>query len=403
MKVVVVGAGFAGISAAESLRSASPAADITVISKEPELPYYRLNLTRFLAGEITEEDLPIYPESWYHEHTIRLLTGAEVSAIRLEEQVVELCGGEKESFEKLILTVGAHPFLPSVPGANREGVTSLRSVEHARRILAFPLDGARGVCIGGGLLGLETAGAIARRGATVTVLEGHGWLLPRQLTQRAGEMLEQYVRTAGITLRKRARTAEILGDERVHGILLEDGTVLKADLVVVATGIRPNSYLPRLAGLEVNQGVIVDNHLVTSHPNVLAAGDVAEHRGTVYGIWGPSRYQGSIAGMNAIGVTTEFGGIPRSNTLKVLGFDLFSIGSIEPEDASYEVIDQEKDEKYFRFVFRDSRLVGAILLGDANLATAVKKAVERKLDFSNLLQRRPRADDVMKDLVEKGS
>lgn len=396
--VVVVGAGIAGISAIESLRSASQSARITLISKEPDLPYYRLNLTRYLAGEIGEEELPIHPKSWYREQNVNLLLGNEVSSIGLDKQIVELCGGGERPFEKLILTVGAHPFLPPFPGAYREGVTSLRSLDQAKRILAFPLDGAKCVCIGGGLLGLETAGALARRGADVTLLEGYGWLLPRQLSRRAGETLKHHVSETGIGLMTETRTSEILGDERVHAVLLEDGSTLPADLVVIATGIRPNSYLARLAGLEVNQGIIVDNHLFSSHPNVLAAGDVAEHRGTIYGIWGPSQYQGSIAGMNAVGLNTEFGGIPRSNTLKVLGLDLFSIGQIEPEDASFEVVEKDGGGEHFRFVFRDSRMVGAILLGDTTLMSGIKKAIEKKADFSELLAKRPNAGNVLEEL-----
>jgi nitrite reductase (NADH) large subunit len=134
---------------------------------------------------------------------------------------------------------------------------------------------------------------------------------------------------------------------------------------------------------------------------VLAAGDVAEHRGTVYGIWGASQYQGSIAGMNAVGMNTEFGGIPRSNTLKVLGLDLFSIGRIEPEDASYEVIEDDRNGEYFRFVFRDSRMIGSILLGDAALTSVVKKVVEKKADFSDVLGKRSSATDVIDDLENR--
>ena len=388
-----------GSAAAESLRAASPTAEITVVSKEPELPYYRLNLTRYLAGEIGEEDLPIHPASWYEEQRVRLLLGAEASAIHLEDHVVELHGGEKLPFDKLLLAAGAHPFIPPLAGADREGVTSLRTAEDARQILAACRAGAKCVCIGGGLLGLETAGGLARQGADVTLLEGYGWLLPRQLNQRAGEILNQYVVATGIKLRTKAITREIVGNGRVRGVLLEDGSIVPAELVVIATGIRSNSHLARRAGLEVNQGVVVDNLLATSHPDVFAAGDVAEHHGQVYGIWGPSQYQGSIAAMNMAGGCVEFGGIPRSNTLKVLGLDLFSIGQINPEDASFRTFDHEADGCYFRFVFRDNRLVGAVLLGDTKLTATVKKAVESGADFSELLARCPTAPEVIEALA----
>jgi len=394
-KVVVVGAGIAGIAAVEGLRAASAEADISLISKESELPYYRLNLTRYLAGEIGEEALPIHPEQWYADQNVRLMRNTEVSSILPDDGMVEIRGGRREPFERLILAVGAHPFVPPFPGARREGVTSFRTVRDAKRILDGSLAGEKCVCIGGGLLGLETAGALVRRGADVTLLEGHGWLLPRQLNETAGRILERHVTTLGIKLRKRARTEGILGDERVRAVSLQDGGTVSADLVIIATGVRPNSYLARQAGLDVGHGVVVDSRLASSHPNVFAAGDVAEHRGTVYGIWAASQAQGNIAGMNAAGLAAEFGGIPRSNTLKVLGLNLFSIGQVEPPDASFDVIEQELDGRYFRFVFRDTHLVGAILLGDTELTSTVKKFIENREDLSALFRTRPTATDVI--------
>ena len=394
-KVVVVGAGIAGLAAVEAIRTASPGADVTLISKENRSPYYRLNLTRYLAGEISEDELSIKPHGWFEENHVKLLLGAEVSKLNLTGKTVELHNSQSVPFDKLILTVGAHPFMPPFPGAYRDGVVNLRTLNDAKEILKSDLAGKKCTCIGGGLLGLETAGALARRGAEVTLLEGYGWLLPRQLNQSAGEILAGHVESSGIKLHTKARTQEILGDERVRGVLLEDQSTIDTDLLVVATGIRSNSYLARRAGLDVNQGIVVDNLLKTSHPDVFAAGDVAEHRGLVYGTWAPAQYQGGIAGMNAAGTNAEFGGIPRSNALKVLQLELFSIGQIEPVDGSYEAIDKETDEQYFRFVFHDNHLVGAILLGDAKLATPVKKAVEGKHDFSDLLTKHPETGDVL--------
>ncbi|NQT88591.1 FAD-dependent oxidoreductase [bacterium] len=393
--VVVLGAGIAGISAVESLRQAAPEAEITLVSKEVDLPYYRLNLTRLLAGEIDETALPIHPTSWYEENRVRLVLGDEARSLQLDDLAVDLRSGKTLSFERIILTVGAHPFVPPFPGAQREGVSSLRTIADARRILASPLDGMRCVCIGGGLLGLEAAGALARRGADVTLLEGHEWLMPRQLNRRAGEILGSHIGGIGIHLRTQARTDSIVGDERVAGVQLTDGATVPADLVLIATGVRPNSHLARRTGLDVNKGVVVDNHLSGSHPCVLAAGDVAEHRGALYGSWAAAQYQGSIAGLNAAGVGTEFGGLPRSNTLKVLGLDLLSIGQFEPEDGSYDVLEQEEGGTYFRFVFHDGRMAGAILLGDTSLSSPLKKAIEGGEDFSGLLRKSPSAAAVM--------
>ena len=397
-RVVVVGAGAAGIAAVESLRAAAPATEITVISQESESPYYRLNLTRYLAGEISRDQLPIHPPAWYSEHDIRLLLDVEVARIDLEGREVELGNGDRLGFDKLLLAAGADPFIPPFPGTQLGGVTALRTIGDADRILAACEAGARCVCIGGGILGLEAAGALARRGAEVTLLESHRWLMPRQLNERAGSILGDHVNSLGIKLLHEVATREILGEEQVQGVLLEDGAELPADLVIIATGVRANCSLARDAGLGVGNGVLVDNHLTTSHPDVLAAGDTAEHDGVLCGLWSVAHAQGTIAGMNLAGAATVFGGMPRSNTLKVLGLDLFSIGRIMPEGDRDRVIEQEQDGRYTSFVFREDRPVGAILLGDLAAMPVVKQAVESGRDCSGVLRNRPTAETVIEYL-----
>ena len=400
VKAVIVGAGIAGVSAAEALREASPDAAITLISKEPELPYYRLNLTRYLAGEIDDAALSIHPESWYAEQRIRLLRGVEVTAVLPEEKVVELDDGSREPFEKAIFACGAHPFIPPFPGAAREGVTAFRTIQDARMLMDVVRPGLECICIGGGILGLETAYGLVKRGARVTILEGYDWLLPRQLNRKAGELLGKFVEERGIAVRYRAKTTEIAGEQHVRGVLLEDGALLPADRVVIATGIRPNSSLARKAGVTVNQGIVVGSHLRSSVAGLYAAGDVSEHRSIVYGLWEPARYQGAIAGRNAAGLQAEFGGLPRANTLKVLGADLFSIGMVSPPDGGYDVIDQAVDGRYYHFLFHDNTLVGAILLGDTHGAAAASKVIKNRTDVSGLLQKRPAAQDVVAFLLE---
>jgi len=387
-RVLVIGAGIAGTAAAESIRATAPSTEIVLISQEAEVPYYRLNLTRYLAGEISRQNLPMHPAAWYDEQHIQLLLSVEVAGLLLEDHAVALRDGRRLAFERLLLAAGAHPFVPPIPGSALGGVTSLRTIDDADYLLEACKAGVRCVCIGGGLLGLETAGGLARQGADVTLLEGHGWLLPRQLNQTAGEILGTHVSRLGINLRKHAATREISGSGRVEHVILEDGSTIPADLVVIATGVRANTSLARQAGLEVNHGVVVNDRLTTSHPDVLAAGDVAEHKGVVYGLWTASQAQGAIAGTNLAGGSAEFGGLPRSTTLKVLGLDLFSIGQINPEAGSDQVIDQESEGRYFRFVFRENHLAGAILLGDLKLVSSAKKAVEGKRDCSSLLRSR---------------
>lgn len=399
IRVVIAGGGIAGVSAAETIRRVSPEASITLLALDPELPYYRLNLTRYLAGEITRDKLPIHPAAWYAEQRIELGCGAMVERIVPEARQVVLGDHRTISYEKLILTLGSHCYVPSLAGTQLHGVIALRTAADADEILRRIGEGARCVCIGGGVLGIETAGALAQRGADVTMLESHDWLMPRQLNRKAADILQRHIQSIGVKVVKNAKTREITRDERVTGVALEDGRVLPAELVVLATGVRPNTALARKTGIEVNTGIVVNNHLECSLPDMFAAGDVAEHNGQVYGAWAASQYQGSIAGLNAVGIRTAFGGLPRSNTLKALGLDITSIGRFQPEDGSYIVVESEALTAYLEFVFRDGRMVGAILIGHSELAAPVKKAVESGADFSELLQAAPTCADVVRRLM----
>jgi nitrite reductase (NADH) large subunit len=384
-----VGSGIAGVSAAETVRRVSPDSTITLIGTEGELPYYRLNLTRYLAGEIKRDALPIHPTNWFEEQGIELIRSVTVDHINPATHSVLLSNGRELPYDRLILAAGSHPYIPSLEGVHLEGVFTLRTSVDADRLLARVQSGTRCICIGGGILGIETAGALARQKADVTLLESHEWLMPRQLNSRAAGVLERHLSSLGIRVIKKAQTRALLGETRLSGVALQDGPTLPADVVVLATGVRPNTALARKAGLEVNNGIVVHNHLQASLPDIYAAGDAAEHNGQVYGAWAASQYQGTIAALNAVGIPTAFGGLPRSNTVKALGLDLTSIGKFQPEDGSYSVLEREGPSDYVMFVFHDGHLAGAILIGYADLAVAVKKAVESKTDFSALIQSNP--------------
>lgn len=396
-RIVIVGAGIAGVSAAEAARAQNPSAEITVLSKEEGLPYYRLNLTRLLAGEVTDLSLPIHPESWYKENRIDLFMKAEVTEIQPGVKTIVLRDGKRLSYDSLILTAGAHPFIPPVPGAQKSGVTTFRNLDQAVKIASAAKLARSVVVVGGGILGLEAAAALKQTspGLTVTVVEGFDYLMPRQLNRKAASRLKNHVEKLGILLETGTTVKEIEGDERVAGVVLGNGKHIAAELVVFAAGVRPNSYLARITGLKVNQGILVNDYMETSFDGIYAAGDIAEHRGVVYGLWNAAMYQGAIAGMNAAGKKSGFGGIPRSNTIKVLGIDLFSIGAIEPCDGSCTVIEKENERAYISLLFRDGHMEGAILYGDTSRSADIKKAIEDKKDFSRALRNDPDVDQVL--------
>ena len=393
-RIVIVGAGVAGVSAAEAVRTHAPQAEITLISKEEDLPYLRLNLTRLLAGEFQEKNLPLHPEAWYGENRIALIRGRSVDRLLLTEKSIQLENGKLIQFDKLIVATGAHPFVPPIPGAALKQVFTLRTTEDVRQLLDVVEPGTRVVCIGGGILGLEIAGALAKQQAKVTVLEAFDYLMPLQLNAEGSRVLEQYLNSLDIEAIVGAIADCIIGDGAVSGVHLKRGQLLPAEVVVIAAGDRANTELLEQAGLRVRKGVLVDNFLRTTHPDIFAVGDVAEHDGVRYGSWSPALYQGRIAGMNAAGVPTEFGGIPRSHVLKVLGKPMLSIGTVTPSDGSYRMVEDHADGGYRMFMFRDGRMAGCLLIGKLKLMKPVRKAIQAGLDLKELLAEKATAEDI---------
>lgn len=380
-QVVIIGGGIAGLTAAEELRQLSPTVGITLITDENCLPYYRLNLTRYLAQAISKAVLEVHPAKWYDEHNITILT-EKATFIDTANKTVTLVNNQAIPYDKLILAMGSHPFVPPIPGNNLPNVMTLRTIADASRI-ADKLSSIKScICIGGGILGLEIAGAVAASGVHVTVLEGAEWLMPRQLNKAAAVFLTNFLETIGVHVRTGSQIKEISGSGQCEGVLLETGEFLPASLVLIAAGVRPNTHLARKAGLDVHHGLVINNYMQTSDPHIYAAGDISEHYGTLYGLWNIAQHQGKVAARNLLGHTTQFGSVPRSNVLKVLQVDLFSIGEITASDASYTQLEKQTGNQYYMFLLRDNKIAGSIILGDKAISLKVKQAVEKESNFS---------------------
>jgi len=388
-RFLIVGGGIAGVSAAEAIHQVDPSADITLISDEPDLPYFRMSLTRYLAGEIGRDKLGLHKSEWYLENHINIVVGTHVNNIDAEAKQVTLDNERVFEYEKLVLANGASPFMPPITGRELPGVMTLRSLEDANKIIRIFDHPANVVCIGGGLLGLEIAGAIARHGLKVTVLEALDWLLPRQLGQEAASLLREKIEAMGIAVIVPAKTTALVGDGKVEGVELigaefgEAGACLPAELVLVSAGVRPNLDLAKMAGVDVNRGVLVNEHMQTSNPDIYAAGDVSEFHGISYGLWIPAKRQGEVAGRHAAGEQADFIEEPPSANLKVLGIDLFSIGEFSPSQEGDRLVSSRQADSYASLLFRNGILVGANLIGETGLNAKVRKAIENKTDFSN--------------------
>lgn len=376
-KIVIIGGGIAGLTCAAEIRKNSEDADIILITEDTRLPYYRINLTRLLAGETDEAGMTIHPESWYAEKRIQLLLGREVAEIRRENREILLKDGLVLSYDRLVLATGANPFIPPIPGTELGNVATVRTIEDVHFVLAGLKDVKECICIGGGILGLEVAGAIARTGVKITLLEAMEWLMPLQLNRKAAAHLKKYLLSIGIEVREGIKIEEIQGEGTCDSIRLSTGEVLHARLIVFTAGVRPVIGLAREAGIETKRGIIVDDHMRTSDENIFAAGDVTEHHGVVHGLWSVAQLQGKIVGQAALGMDIEFHESPSSTVLKVLGIDIMSIGEFEPRDAQTKLYEIESEERYICFAIREGMLVGSIIVGDKLLPRKVKPAVEK--------------------------
>jgi ferredoxin-nitrate reductase len=377
-RLLVVGAGMAGQATLEAALAHSPAGfEVTLVGREPELPYDRILLSRLLAGGVGEADLGLRPTSWYEERGARVITGTAVERLDLGSGRVLLADGSALDYDRLVLATGSQPALPPVEGLQESGAIVFRSVADVRAMLAAGRAGRRAVVIGGGLLGLEAARGLRERGLRVTVVEFAERVMGAQLDELSAGLLVRTLHALGIEVLTGRRVAAVDGAGTPEAVLLDDGEQLAADVVVVATGIRPDVELATAAGLEVRRGVVVDDELRASASGVWAVGECAEHRGTVHGLWAPVRAQAEVAGASLAGRPAAFLGATPATTLKVSGVDLFCAGGPEAAEEDEELLTLDsRHGTYRRLVLRDGRLRGAILLGDLTDAPRLRAALD---------------------------
>jgi len=369
--LVVVGNGMAGCRAVEELLARDAGRyRITIFGAEPHVNYNRIMLSPVLAGEKRFEDIIINPREWYDDNGIELIAGDPVVAIDRAAKTVTSKAGRCVLYDKLLIATGSDPFIIPVPGKDLPGVISFRDMKDVETMLqaaeAGKMNGGgNAVVIGGGLLGLEAAHGLTLRDMKVTVIHLMPTLMERQLDEAAGWLLKTALEARGQIILTGADTAEIYGDGKVEGVRLKDGRDIPASLVVMAVGIRPSVALARAAGLEVNRGIKVDDHMVTSDPDVLAVGECVEHDGNVYGLVAPLW---DMCRSLADGLTDRHSGYRGSVTstkLKVAGLDVFSAGDFSGGDGCEDIVLRDASRGiYKRVVVKEDRIVGAVLYGD---------------------------------------
>ncbi len=373
-KLVMIGNGMAGVRTLEELLKVAPELyDITVFGAEPHPNYNRILLSPVLAGEQTIDQIILNDWAWYTANHITLHAGWKVTEVDRVRRVVhaENAAGEKTSaeYDRLIMATGSNPFILPIPGKDLKGVLAYRDISDTNAMIEAATKYQHAVVIGGGLLGLEAANGLMKRGMSVTVVHVMPWLMERQLDKVAGQLLQKSLEERGMKFLMGAQTQELVPDKdgRVMAVKFKDGMEVPADLVVMAVGIRPNTELAEKMSLYVNRGIVVsDTMQTTTDARIYSVGECAAHRGIAYGLVAPLFEQGKVLAnhLAQFGIGRYTGSL-TSTKLKVTGIDLFSAGEFQGGEGTEEIIMSDPfGGVYKKLVIKDDKLVGACLYGD---------------------------------------
>ncbi len=376
-KLVMVGNGMAGVRTLEELLKIAPELyDITVFGAEPHPNYNRILLSPVLAGEQTLDEIVLNSWNWYSDNHITLHAGkkvVEVDRIKRVVRAVDSTGSITEAqYDRVLLCTGSNPFILPVPGNDLQGVIAYRDIADTNTMIDAAARYKNAVVIGGGLLGLEAANGLMRRGMTVTVVHVMPTLMERQLDSVAGKLLQKSLEDRSLKFLMGAQTQKLVGGggedgQRVSAIRFKDGTELATDLVVMAVGIRPNTTLAESMRLHCNKGIVVNDTLqTTTDARIYAVGECAAHRGIAYGLVAPLFEQAKVAAnhLAQFGIGRYTGSL-TSTKLKVTGIDLFSAGNFTGGAGAEEIVMSDPScGVYKKLVIQDDKLIGACLYGD---------------------------------------
>ena len=385
MRIIIIGCGVAGVTAAKVIKQNAPETEVTVYTDEVQLYYPRPRLYEIISGAKELQEIYSYTQEFYGQFGIKVQLGRQVLSIDTANKELTLEGSLKASYDRLLLANGARAFVPSIKGVEKKGSFTLRTVEDAVAIKQYADKGKKAIVIGGGLLGLEFAACLRKPGQQISVVEIRPRLLPMQLDQDSSAMLEDDLRELGVDVLLEVKTVEILGKETVAGVSLDNGKEISGELVLISAGIKPNLKLAEDAGVKVNRGVVVDEYMRTSASDVYAAGDVIEFHGQVYGTIPPAVEQANIASVNMLGgEESVYKGTKYPTSLKISNISLTSMGLVNPEGSRYEEIKKidRPEHIYKKIVLDQGKIVGAILLGDRKGALTLMKLMQQQKDVT---------------------
>ena len=366
-RLVVVGNGMAGMRTVEELLQLAPGLyDITVFGAEPYGNYNRILLSLLLSGEKNTDEIMLNTREWYAEHGITLHAGDPVVAIDRRRRRVRSHKGVEVPYDRLLIATGSKPFMLPLPGSDLPGVIGFRGIDDVEHMLQAASAYKHAAVIGGGLLGIEAANGLLRRGMQVTLLHRTDVLMEQQLNADASRLLSRNLNARGLKVLLNAHTEALYGDGRVEGIALADGSRIDADLVVMAVGVRPDITLAKSCGLHCERGIVVDDTLQTYDPHIYAVGECVQHRRLTFGLVAPVWEQARVCASHLARVGhRRYRSTKTATKLKVSGIDLYSTGDFIGGDGTSDLVLRDPRRGiYKRLVLKDNQIIGAVLYGD---------------------------------------
>lgn len=391
MEYVIIGASAAGISAVESIRSVDPKGKITVISEENYPIYSRCLLSYYLAGDLSEEKLKYRPDDFFKRFDVNSIIGKKVTEVAKDKKL-KLSDGSVVSFDKLLISTGSRSKQENIPGNGKEGVYGLRNIDDAKKIEERLGKTKLSVILGGGLIGLRSAYAMHRRGIKVTVIIRSPHVLSQILDAEGASLVQKRMEDEGIRIITGMAAKEITGNKEVAGITLENGEKIDCQLIIIGKGVQANIEIIKNTGMKTELGIIADDYLQSSMPDIYVAGDVAQAKDLVTGelsinaLWPNAVLQGRIAGLNMAGKKQKYNGSLLMNSVEFFNLPTISCGLTKPKDKSFEVITAKNDKNtaYKRFVIKENKLVGFVLVNEVDNAGIYNSLIRKKIDIVSI-------------------
>jgi len=399
-RIIIIGNGAAGVEAARTIREHNKSVEILIFTEESYHLYSRIHLSRFIGNQSNETDIQIYPTSWYDEQKIKVFLDTPVISISPQDNEIRDSKGSTYKYNKLIIATGASPFIPSIEGSSLKGVFSLRNLTDAIKIREKAKNSHSAVIVGGGILGIEAASSLKSIGLKVSIIETAHHLMLKQLDQDASMLLQSILEDKGINFYLNHRVVKFLGVDHLESTVLDTGEEIKADLALISTGISSNISLAQDADINVNRGIIVNEHLQSNFPNIYAAGDVSEFQGTIMGIWPSAVDQGIVAAKNALGIKTKYTGTVPLHILKVSGLELTTVGQKYKKNSTDEEIKytSKQKEQYLKLIYNRNIILGVILIGVASIGFGLEKLIKNKTPITEII---PHLEKGNWDIVKK--